>query len=98
MWTEEEEAEIKFLYVEEEQKNVHILASHFDKGYRSIISKLVQLDIYEKPVSTEIVLPSVKSMLGKIEEVLEIEIEGANLNKKRNLYKLMNALLEKLNT
>ena len=48
-WNDEQEAELTRLYLEEEIKDVHELASIFEKGYRSVISKLVQLKIYEKP-------------------------------------------------
>ena len=48
-WNDEEEAELIKLYKEQDEKDVNILATHFGKGYRSVISKLVQLKIYEKP-------------------------------------------------
>ena len=48
-WNDEQEAELIKLYNEKGQKDVHELANHFSKGYRSVISKLVQLKIYEKP-------------------------------------------------
>ena len=47
-WNDEQEAELIKLYTEEGNKDVYELASHFSKGYRSVISKLVQLKIYEK--------------------------------------------------
>jgi pantothenate kinase-related protein Tda10 len=46
-WNDEQEAELIKLYNEKGQKDVHELANHFSKGYRSVISKLVQLKIYE---------------------------------------------------
>jgi len=46
-WNDEQEAELTRLYLEEEIKDVHELASIFEKGYRSVISKLVQLKIYK---------------------------------------------------
>ena len=48
-WNDDHESELKRLYQEENIKDVHRLATHFGKGYRSVISKLVQLKIYEKP-------------------------------------------------
>ena len=48
-WSDDQEVELIRLYTEEGQKDVHKLAEHFSKGYRSVISKLVQLKIYEKP-------------------------------------------------
>ena len=47
-WSDEQEAELVKLYTEENTKDVYELAEIFDKGYRSVISKLVQLKIYEK--------------------------------------------------
>ena len=48
-WNDEQEAELIKLYKDDGVKDVHKLASHFSKGYRSVISKLVQLKMYEKP-------------------------------------------------
>ena len=49
-----------------------ILADHFGKGYRSVISKLVQLKIYEKPRNDENrQIMTVKTMLRDIESLLE---------------------------
>jgi len=42
-WNPEQEANLIRLYVEDDNKDVHELATHFGKGYRSVISKLVQL-------------------------------------------------------
>ena len=96
-WNDEQEAELIKLYTEEEQKDVHELAEHFSKGYRSVISKLVQLKIYEKPIiEEEDRSQTVKVMLRELEEILEIEVEGVNLNKKENLQKLLNAIKQKV--
>ena len=85
------------MYVEEDNKDVHDLADHFGKGYRSVISKLVQLKIYEKPViDEEEKSQTVKVMLREMEDILNIEIMGTNLNKKENLTKVMKALKAKL--
>ena len=40
-WNDEQEAELIKKYTEEGTKDVYELASHFAKGYRSVISKLV---------------------------------------------------------
>ena len=96
-WNDEQEAELIKLYTEENEKDVYKLADHFSKGYRSVISKLVQLKIYEKPViEEEDRSQTVKVMLRELEDILEIEVEGVNLNKKENLVKLLNAIKQKV--
>jgi len=96
-WNDEQEAELIKLYNEEGLKDVHELANHFSKGYRSVISKLVQLKIYEKPViEDEDKSQTVKVMLRELEEILDIEVDGVNLNKKENLFKLVNAIKQKV--
>lgn len=96
-WSDEQEAKLISLYIEDNIKDVHELANYFSKGYRSVISKLVQLKIYQKPEEFEDnKTKTVKTMLREIEEYLNIEIEGINLNKKENLVKLVNALHNKL--
>ena len=97
-WSDEQEVELIHMYTEENEKDVHKLAEHFSKGYRSVISKLVQLKIYEKPeLEEENKGQTVKVMLRDLEELLEIQIQGTNLNKKENLYKLLTAIKDKLN-
>ena len=97
-WNDEQEAELIKMYTEDEVKDVYELASHFAKGYRSVISKLVQLKIYEKPViEEEDRSQTVKVMLRELEDILEIEVEGVNLNKKENLNMLLNAIKERIN-
>lgn len=96
-WSNEQEAELVTLYVDEDIKDVHELAKHFAKGYRSVISKLVQLKVYKKPeIDEEAKALTVKVMLRELEELLNIEIDGTNLNKKENLTKLVEALKAKL--
>jgi len=96
-WSDEQEAKLISLYTEDSIKDVHELATFFGKGYRSVISKLVQLKIYQKPEEFEDnKTKTVKTMLREIEEHLDIEIEGINLNKKENLVKLVTALHAKL--
>lgn len=97
-WSIEQETELVALYTEEDIKDVHELADHFKKGYRSVISKLVQLKVYEKPqLEEETKAQTVKTMLRELENMLDIEIDGTNLNKKENLTKLVEALREQLN-
>jgi predicted transcriptional regulator len=97
-WSSEQELELVSLYAEQDIKDVHELAEHFQKGYRSVISKLVQLKVYEKPqLEEEVKAQTVKTMLRELENMLDIEIDGTNLNKKENLTKLVEALREKLN-
>jgi len=96
-WSDEQEAELIRLYTEDNIKDVHDLARIFGKGYRSVISKLVQLKIYQKPDAEEDgKTKTVKTMLREIEDLLGIEIEGINLNKKENLVKLVDALNDRL--
>lgn len=96
-WNDSDELSLIKKYTEEDIKDVHVLAEHFNKGYRSVISKLVQLKIYEKPESTEQdKTQTVKTMLRELEDILDIQIEGTNLNKKENLTKVMAALKDKL--
>jgi acyl carrier protein len=97
-WSDSQEEELIRLYTEENIKDVHQLAKHFSKGYRSVISKLVQLKIYEKPkIDEDSKSVTVKVMLRELEDMFGIEIEGTNLNKKENLTKLMVALREHFN-
>ena len=96
-WSDQDEKQLIFLYTEDDLKDVHELANIFGKGYRSVISKLVQLKIYEKPNDKEQTPnKTVKMMLRELEEILEIEIEGVNLNKKENLKSLLDAVLKKV--
>lgn len=97
-WSNDQEEELIRLYTEEDVKDVHELATHFSKGYRSVISKLVQLKVYEKPqLDEDNKTQTVKTMLRDLEDMLDIEIDGTNLNKKENLVKLVDALKIKLN-
>ena len=97
-WNDEQEAELIKMYTEEGIKDVYALASHFAKGYRSVISKLVQLKIYEKPeVNDEDKSQTVKVMLRELEDILSIRVDGTNLNKKENLSMLLNAIKERIN-
>jgi hypothetical protein len=96
-WNDDQEAELIDLYTVQGVRDVHKLASHFAKGYRSVISKLVQLKIYEKPeIEEEDKSLTVKVMLRELEEVLGLDVQGTNLNKKENLQKLLEAIKRKV--
>jgi len=96
-WTEEQEQDLIRMYRADDEKDVHALAKHFGKGYRSVISKLVQLRVYIKPeINKDDKGMTVKVMLRELETTLKIEIEGTNLNKKENLTKVVLALRETL--
>ena len=74
-WSDDQENELISLYTKDSIKDVHELAKHFGKGYRSVISKLVQLKIYEKPEANEVEKgQTVKIMLRDLENLLEIPI------------------------
>ena len=97
-WSNEQEDELIFLYTTDGMKDVHELAKHFGKGYRSGISKLVQLKIYEKPeLEEENKGQTVKVMLRELEDILDIQIQGTNLNKKENLSALLESIKRKVN-
>ena len=96
-WNDEQEAELIKMYTEDDVKDVYKLASHFSKGYRSVISKLVQLKIYEKPeINDADKSQTVKIMLRDLEEILDIRVDGTNLNKKENLAKLIDAIKKRI--
>jgi hypothetical protein len=92
-WTTQEEQELKRLYLNETQDIEELGEAFSHKGYRSIISKLVQLKIYKKP---EAEAPdkskTVKLLLRDLERMLDIELDSYNLNKKENLKKLVDAI------
>jgi len=94
-WNPEEEEELIRLYSDEELDVIDI-AEHFGKKPRSIISKLVQLRIYQKPNDDKPDKRSVKSMVIELERILGIEIEGLNLTKKANLEKVVDGIKFKL--
>lgn len=95
-WSEAQEEELVSLYVEQNIKDIEILASHFNKNRRSVISKLVQLRVYIKPQSIKEDNVTVKGMLRDLETMLGIQIDGINLNKKENLFKIVEAMKERL--
>ncbi len=95
-WSVEEEDELIEMYTNQ-TKDVIEVGKHFRKGYRSVISKLVSLGIYEKPNKKKDSNRTVKTMLRDLESILSIEIEGFNLNKKSNLLILVEAIEVKAN-
>lgn len=96
-WDDDQEATLIKMYVEDDIKDVQVLAKHFGKGYRSVISKLVQLRIYVKPeVIKEDKIETVKVMLRELKAVLALDEDITNLNKKDNLAKLLIAIKNRL--
>lgn len=93
-WSDEEEVKLIEVYTNETQ-DVFVIAERFDKGHRSVISKLVNLGIYKKPEQLKKDSRTVKTMLRDIELMLDIDIDGLNLNKKSNLVLLVEALEKK---
>jgi len=90
-WNENDTQKLLDLYLQDGIEDPHVLCNHFPgKGYRSVISKLVQQQVYKKPELDELrKSKTVKTMLRELEEALDIEIEGTNLNKKSNLVNLV---------
>lgn len=94
-WSDEEEIKLVELYSSETQ-DVYKLAKIFNKNHRSVISKLVNLEIYNKPNAKKSDGKTFKVLLRELEILLDIEIDGVNLNKKSNLEILVDALKAKL--
>lgn len=99
-WTPEEESKLVELYVTQGIVDPFDLAEEFEnKNHRSIISKLVQLKIYNKPEKEPLKTHNtVKSLIKRLETVLGINIEGFNLTKKENLIMVVEAIEEKCNS
>jgi hypothetical protein len=96
VWDDDQEIELKAMYAELENDGLDEIAEHFGKRNRNIISKLVQLKVYIKPIIEKPEKRTVKMMLLELEQILDIEIEGQNLTKKSNLESIVDALKEKL--
>lgn len=96
-WSLEEEDKLKDLYLNQGITDPFELADKFEeKNHRSIISKLVQMKIYNKPEKEPLKTHNtVKSLIKRLETVLEINIEGFNLTKKENLITVVEAIEEK---
>ena len=97
-WNPEEEAKLKDLYETQGISDPFDLLKNFEgKNHRSIISKLVQMRIYVKPEKEPLqVHNTVKSLISRLEKVLDIELLGSNLTKKDNLIVLVEAIEKKL--
>jgi Fe2+ transport system protein B len=55
------------------------------------------LKIYEKPeIAEEDKSQTVKVMLRELEDILGIQVEGTNLNKKENLSQLLEAIKKRI--
>lgn len=91
-WPEEDVHQLIDLYTQQNIKDPQALGDILNRNYRSIISKLVQLRIYEKPVETKIRKKTVKEMLRYLEQTFKISIDGINLSKKENLEALVSGV------
>jgi hypothetical protein len=96
VWEDDQEVELIAMYREVGNDGLEEIAEHFGKRTRNIISKLVQLKEYIKPVIEKPEKRTVKMMLNELEGILDIEIEGQNLTKKSNLERIVDAIKEKL--
>jgi hypothetical protein len=96
-WSLEEETKLAKLYVTDGITDPFELAAEFEgKNHRSIISKLVQLKIYNKPEKEPLKTHNtVKSLIKRLETALDITVEGFNLTKKENLIMVVEAIEEK---
>ncbi len=96
-WSAEEEEKLRGLYQDQGITDPFELADKFEeKNHRSIISKLVQMKIYIKPEKEPLKTHNtVKSLIKRLETVLDINIEGFNLTKKENLVVVVEAIEEK---
>ena len=92
-WSDEDTEKLLKLYVEEDIKDVYELAKIFGKGYRSVISKLVQQKVYIKEdPNGQNKGPSVKELLRSIENLLDIKLVNMNLTKKENLVMIVDGI------
>ena len=93
-WEINEEEKLKDLYITQGILDPFELVERFpEKNHRSIISKLVQMKIYQKPPKPELKTHNtVKALLGRLEKILGIELLGFNLTKKENLIILVEAV------
>lgn len=88
IWSEDEEKTLSKLYTELEH-NIEAVAQKMNKSPRSIITKLVKMKIYIKPVIEQEEKIRVKGMIHEIEKLLGIKIEGINIGKKSNLTNIL---------
>lgn len=96
-WSVDEETKLRELYVTKGETDPFELANHFEgKNHRSVISKLVQMKIYQKPEKEPLKTHNtVKALIKRLEDTLDISIEGFNLTKKENLVMVVEAIEEK---
>ncbi len=88
IWSEAEEKLLEQLY-KELNHDIDAVAEKMNKSSRSIITKLVKMKIYEKPVIEQEEKIRVKGMIHELEKLLEIKIEGINIGKKSNLTNIL---------
>lgn len=96
-WSIEEEDKLRDLYQNQGITDPFELAEEFEnKNHRSVISKLVQMKIYQKPEKEPLKTHNtVKALIKRLEDTLDISIEGFNLTKKENLIMVVEAIEEK---
>lgn len=85
VWEERETNNLIKLY--EELQDPHKVGKEMNISYRSVIGKLVSLQLYNPP-KEEKREPTVKQMVRDIEEYFGIEFETENMNKKENVKKI----------
>lgn len=98
VWPQEEISRLTDLYVNQGVTDPYDLSEkHFpDKNHRSIISKLVQLKIYNKPERKLKDNVTVKLVVREIEKLLDVELDMVNLAKKENFIKILEGISNKL--
>jgi hypothetical protein len=96
-WKLEDEEKLRDLYLNQEMQDPAEIAEEFEgRNHRSIISKLVQMKIYIKPEKEPLLNHNtIKSLIKRLETVLDISLAGYNLSKKENLITLVEAIEEK---
>jgi transposase-like protein len=83
-WSDEDTQRLVELY-NQEDLTIDEIGDIFERNSRSIISKLVQLRIYKKPLPNKVGKRTVKTMLVELEDLLDIKLDGLTLSKKSNL-------------
>jgi transposase-like protein len=90
-WSEEDAQRLTELY-NQGDLTIDEIADVFERNSRSIISKLVQLRIYKKPLPNKFGKKTVKSMLVELENILDVKLDGLTLSKKANLEIVVNRI------
>lgn len=96
-WLEEDKEELIELYTSGKMTDPIELGEYFGKSHRSVISKLVQLEIYIAPRELRKKQPSVKEMVRELEIILDIEIDSNTLSKKHTIRDILYSVKNKLN-